>query len=95
MQNPNEKKEQIKFESLDEFKVPDKLKIEPNDPENVKKAKKNKIKAMKFAFKNAKIEEASQQKKSKWQNWNQNSEKVGHFKTKYDLQVFHSKNSKK
>jgi hypothetical protein len=36
--------------------VPDKLKILPNDPENIKKSKKNKIKALKFAFKNAKVE---------------------------------------
>lgn len=50
---------------------------------------------MKFAFKNAQIEEASQQKKSKWQNWNQGSDKVGHFKTKYDLQVFNKGNNKK
>ena len=60
MQNPSEKKEDVKFESLDEFKVPQKLKILPNDPENVKKTKKNKIKALKFAFKNAQIEEVGQ-----------------------------------
>ena len=32
MQNPNEKKEEIKFEDLNEFKIPEKLKILPNDP---------------------------------------------------------------
>jgi hypothetical protein len=40
----------------EEFKVPEKLKIMPNDPENVKKSKKNKVKALKFAYKNAQID---------------------------------------
>jgi len=29
----------------------------PNDPENVKKSKKTKVKALKFAFKNAQVHE--------------------------------------
>ena len=52
---------------MNEFKVPENLKILPNDPDNVKKSKKNKLKALKFAYKNAKIEEVNQEKKSKWQ----------------------------
>lgn len=56
MGNPNEKVEEIKVDPSDEFKIPDKLKIQPNDPENVKKNKKNKIKALKFAHKNAQVE---------------------------------------
>jgi hypothetical protein len=31
----------------------------PNDPENVKKSKKAKVKALKFAFKNAKVDEVN------------------------------------
>ncbi len=46
-----------------EFKVPEKLKILPNDPENVKKAKKTKIKALKFAFKNAQLDDFNNEKK--------------------------------
>jgi hypothetical protein len=45
----------VNFEDLTELKIPDKLKILPNDPENVKKSKKNKIKALKFNFKNAQV----------------------------------------
>ena len=58
MGNPNQKQEeQQKVDPNEEFKIPDKLKIMPNDPENVKKNKKNKIKALKFAHKNAQVEE--------------------------------------
>lgn len=53
MQKQNEKEEEIVFDNLDEFKVPQNLKILPNDPENTKKSKKSKVKALKFAFKNA------------------------------------------
>ena len=91
MQNPSEKKEEVKFEDLNEFKVPEKLKILPNDPENVKKSKKAKIKALKFSFKNAQIEEANNEKKDKWKSFNQNAAKVGHFKTRHDLDVFQGK----
>ena len=41
---------------MTEFKIPDKLKILPNDPQNVKKSKNTKVKALKFAFKNAKVQ---------------------------------------
>ncbi len=94
MGNPNQKVEEVKFQNLDEFTIPDKLKIQPNDPENVKKNKKNKIKAMKFAFKNAQVEEVNKEKQQKWKDWNSginSGQKVGHFKTKYDMNVFHSK----
>lgn len=87
MQNKNEKQEEVVFENLDEFKVPQNLKIMPNDPENVKKSKKNKVKALKFAFKNAKVEEVNQQKKSKWQDFNKQAPKVGHFKTRFDMDI--------
>ena len=56
MGNPNEKVEEVKVELTDEFRIPDKYKIMPNDPQNVKKNKKNKIKALKFAHKNAQVE---------------------------------------
>ena len=53
--NPNEKIEEVRVDPSEEFKIPDKLKIMPNDPENVKKNKKSKIKALKFAHKNAQV----------------------------------------
>lgn len=49
---------------------------------------------MKFAFKNAQVEQINKEKQQKWKDWNtgsSNAQKVGHFKTKYDLQVFQSK----
>jgi hypothetical protein len=58
----------------------------------VKKSKKTKLKALKFAFKNAQVEEANKEKQQKWRNWNSGSasaQKEGHFKTKYDIGVFH------
>lgn len=91
MQNPNEKKQEIKFEDLSEFKVPQKLKILPNDPENVKKSKKAKVKALKFAFKNAQVEEVNNEKKTKWNDFNQNSLKTGHFKTRHDMDILYKK----
>lgn len=91
MQNPNEKKEEIKFEDLVEFKVPDKLKILPNDPENVKKSKKAKVKALKFAFRNAQLDEVNNEKKDKWKSFNQNAGKDGHFKTRHDMDIFAKK----
>ena len=53
-QQPNEK-EELDFKDMKELVIPDRLKILPNDPENVKKSKKTKVKALKFAFKNAQI----------------------------------------
>lgn len=65
----------------------------PNDPENVKKSKKTKVKALKFAFKNAQVEEVNREKQQKWKEWNSggSSQRGGHFKTKYDMDVFQSK----
>lgn len=73
--------------------MPDKLKILPNDPENVKKSKKTKVKALKFAYKNAKVEEVNKEKQQKWKDWNSTGSgaKVGYFKTKHDIDTIHSK----
>lgn len=74
--------------------MPDKYKILPNDPENVKKNKKAKIKALKFAHKNAQIDDMNKEKTQKWKDWNTGtsaSQKAGYFKGKYDLDVFHGK----
>lgn len=82
------------MQPTEQFKIPDKLKILPNDPENVKKNKKTKIKALKFAHKNAQIEEVNKQKQQKWKDWNTGSsaiQKAGHFKTRYDMNVFQAK----
>lgn len=47
---------------MKEFKIPDHLKILPNDSEVQRKKKKKKIKALKAAFKNAEVEKVSQEK---------------------------------
>ena len=70
---------------MNELKIPDKLKVQPNDPENLKKSKKNKVKALKHAFKNAQLDEVNNEKKEKWQNWNKNSNKTGHFKSRHNM----------
>ena len=61
----------------------------PNDPENVKKSKKNKIKALKFAHKNAQVEEINKEKTQKWKDWNTggstSGQKTGYFRNKYDM----------
>ena len=67
--------------------IPERLKILPNDPENVKKSKKTKVKALKFAFKNAQLEDANKQKQTKWQDFNHSGLKQGYFKTKVDVAV--------
>jgi hypothetical protein len=46
---------------------------------------------MKFAFKNAQVEEVNKEKQQKWKDWNSginSGQKVGHFKTKYDMNVW-------
>lgn len=67
--------------------IPERLKILPNDPENIKKSKKTKVKALKFAFKNAQLEDANKQKQTKWQDFNQSGLKQGYFKTKVDVAI--------
>ena len=85
--NKEEKKEEVEFDDMTEFKIPEKLRILPNDPENVKKSKKTKIKALKFAFKNAQVEEVNKEKQQKWKDWNStaSNNKAGYFKTKLDV----------
>ena len=39
-----------KFDNLDEFKVPDHLKILPNDNQTQRQVKKKKIKGLKYVF---------------------------------------------
>jgi hypothetical protein len=60
----------------------------------VKKSKKTKLKALKFAFKNAQVEEVNKEKQQKWKDWNSGSasaQKAGYFKTKYDMEALHKK----
>lgn len=78
----DQKDKDYKFEDLNQLKIPENLKILPNDPENVKKSKKTKVKAMKFAFKNAQIDEVNKEKQNKWQNFNSSGLGYGHFQTK-------------
>ena len=84
-------KEEIKFDNLQQLKIPDKLKVQPNDPESLKKSKKNKVKALKHAFKKAQLDKVNNEKKEKWKNWNEGSGKTGHFKSKHNMQTLYSK----
>lgn len=54
------------FEDLDDFKVPDNLKILPSDNEQQRQAKKKKLKALKQAFKQAQIERYSSDQQNRW-----------------------------
>lgn len=47
---------------------------------------------MKFAHKNAQVEEINKEKQQKWKDWNSStSSKEGYFKTKYDRDIFQAK----
>ena len=54
---------------MKEFKMPDHLKILPNDSEIQRKKKKKKQKALKQSFKNQQIERASTQKQNQWSDF--------------------------
>ena len=51
---------------MKEFKIPEHLKILPNDSEAERKKKKKKIKALKQAFKNQQLEKVVEEKKNAW-----------------------------
>lgn len=53
------------------------------------------MKALKFAFKNAQLEQVNKEKQTKWKDWNSSASKsTGYFKTKRDLDVIYSKEPK-
>jgi survival-of-motor-neuron-related-splicing factor 30 len=58
------------------FVIPDKLKILPNDPENVRIKKKKKIKALRTAWKNSQTEKETKFYTSSWKNF----QKTGNVK---------------
>ncbi|KAL4470185.1 hypothetical protein ABPG74_011796 [Tetrahymena malaccensis] len=81
------------FDDLTEFKVPDNLKILPNDNEQVRQTKKKKVKALKQQFKQAQIEKHQSEKQGKWNDFKNNAsnKKVGHFQSKKSQQsIFQS-----
>jgi len=63
-------KKMIERGDVKELKIPDYLKILPNDSEAQRKSKKKKVKGLKQAFKIAQIEKDSNDKKGKWVNFN-------------------------
>lgn len=76
--NPNKKK---LFEDTAEFKIPENLKILPNDSEAQRAAKKKKLKALKSSFKQSILEKDSREKQNKWMQFqNKGSQsKEGYF----------------
>ena len=67
-----------------EFKVPDHLKILPNDSLEERNRKKRKLKHMKQGYKSTIVAKEMEQKSSKWQEFNEKSVKYGkgHFQVK-------------
>jgi len=67
--------------TMTEFKMPDHLKILPNDSEAQRKKKKKKQKALKSAFKTQQVEKASNEKQNSWLSFNAKAagHKKGHF----------------
>lgn len=59
------------------FEVPDKLKILPNDPEEVRKLKRKRTKAMKKAWRQQQHEKASEVYQSSWKNFSKSTEASG------------------
>ena len=59
------------------FEIPDKLKILPNDPEDVRKLKKKRIKSMKKAWRQQQHEKASEAYQSSWKAFKQTTEASG------------------
>jgi len=82
--------------NMKEFKMPDHLKILPNDSEAVRKKKKKKQKALKAAFKTQEIEQASSEKQNKWASFNEKAaqSKKGHFQvSKHRESIFKTPDS--
>jgi len=82
--------------NMTEFKMPDHLKILPNDSEAQRKKKKKKQKALKSAFKTSQIEKASSAKQNQWQNFNSKSagHKKGHWQAnKHRESIFKTSDS--
>lgn len=57
------------FDNLEELKIPDNWKIQPNDTDAQRKAKKKKVKALKNSFKTQQIEKVTKDKQSKWSSF--------------------------
>lgn len=58
----------------DKFTVPEKFKILPNDPENVRLKKKKKVKAMRKAWRTSQIEKETKVYVSSWKNFQQKNQ---------------------
>lgn len=81
-----------------DFKIPENLKILPNDSAEERKQKRKKLKHLKKKHKNALIERDLQGKKGKWQLFNERSKLKGrgHFMIKKNTQsIFQTSDSGK
>lgn len=67
-----------------EFKIPDALKILPNDSLEERNRKKKKLKHLKQGYKTSMIDRDMQEKRSKWASFTEQSKATarGHFYTK-------------
>jgi survival-of-motor-neuron-related-splicing factor 30 len=88
----NAKKKKKVFEDTTEFKVPEDLKILPNDTEQQREKKKKRLKALKASFKQSVIEKDSRQKQDKWLQFKQKAgeQKDGYYHAKKTESMFKS-----
>ena len=70
--------------SMLEFKIPEHLKVMPNDSQEERERKKKKLKHLKQNFKNSIIDRDMQNKRGKWNEFNETSKvhAKGHFQMK-------------
>lgn len=83
--NPNSSNAKpLEINSMLEFKIPDHLKILPNDSLEERNRKKRKLKHMKQGYKSSIVGKEMEQKSSKWQQFNEKNMKYGkgHFQLK-------------
>jgi survival-of-motor-neuron-related-splicing factor 30 len=78
LDNPDsgDKNKQALLDEVKELKIPDHLKILPNDSEAQRKSKKKKIKALKASWKMAQIEKDSKEKQDKWSSFANKTEVI-------------------
>jgi hypothetical protein len=83
--NPNANNAKpLEINSMLEFKIPDHLKILPNDSLEERNRKKRKLKHMKQGYKASIVGKEMEQKSTKWQEFNEKNMKYGkgHFQVK-------------
>lgn len=82
--NTSSKNRTLELTTMLEFKIPDYLKILPNDSLEERNRKKKKLKHLKQGYKTSLIDRDMQQKRSKWNSFNEKSkhQAKGHFTAK-------------